>query len=455
MTTTDYLESLQDDLSRTVEALNLEEGTNFTDIADMAENGEISTGGGADLSEYLLSTPEQWRNNYPAPCSMLIKLPDDFTIPSNYELNYLFAGCEKLTSIPTMGTPTSNSLDHTFYKCKSLLTLPTINTSNIVRFDYAFADCEKLTSISGINTSKATILKHMCENCKALTEIPSLDFTKAIEAEYMFNGCINVTTLPNSFTFPNLEKGTGLFRNCKKITAFSSLSFSKLENMEQMFEYCTALTTIPIIDTSKIIIMTNAFANCPNLSNTSLNNILQMCINATHYNSTSNKTKTLKEIGLSKSQAIACMELSNYSAFENAGWTIGYSLDPNFLNIDKAQTYEEEYNGFGTAYITDNNEYAQYSAQFSDERYKISITIYDEQQEPIGYRGIYFDNNGSGYQFSYIENDSMELPIVENLFTNFFTENDDDLSYIVNLNNQDYTFEFVDDLSNTRFNVPE
>lgn len=49
-TTADYLESLQSDLDRITEALNLEEGTNFTDIAQMSEDGDIS--GGDEILHY-------------------------------------------------------------------------------------------------------------------------------------------------------------------------------------------------------------------------------------------------------------------------------------------------------------------------------------------------------------------------------------------------------------------
>ena len=49
MTTEDYLESLQNDLQTLSTALNLEEGTNFTDIAVMADEGEITRGGGSSV----------------------------------------------------------------------------------------------------------------------------------------------------------------------------------------------------------------------------------------------------------------------------------------------------------------------------------------------------------------------------------------------------------------------
>ena len=88
-----------------------------------------------------------------------------------------------------------------------------------------------------------------------------------------------------------------------------------------MFSSCTNLTTIPLLDTSSATNMKNMFYGCDNLNNESLNNILQMCINATKV--TTSK-KTLKSIGLSEEQATKCTTLSNYEAFTAAGWTTGY-----------------------------------------------------------------------------------------------------------------------------------
>ena len=67
--------------------------------------------------------------------------------------------------------------------------------------------------------------------------------------------------------------------------------------------------------------MERMFDSCPSLNNTSLNNILAMCINVTRI--PSNK-KTLRHIGLTQAQAQVCTTLSNYQAFVNAGWTTGY-----------------------------------------------------------------------------------------------------------------------------------
>ena len=66
--------------------------------------------------------------------------------------------------------------------------------------------------------------------------------------------------------------------------------------------------------------LNSTFTACSSLTNESLNNILQMCVNAINYPG----VKTLKRLGLSSEQATVCQGLSNYQAFLNAGWTTGY-----------------------------------------------------------------------------------------------------------------------------------
>ena len=70
-------------------------------------------------------------------------------------------------------------------------------------------------------------------------------------------------------------------------------------------------------NTMKINRCQNFVNICPNLSNDSLNNVLQMC-------SDMNCTYNLSYIGLTEDQANICMNLSNYQNFINAGWTSGY-----------------------------------------------------------------------------------------------------------------------------------
>jgi hypothetical protein len=96
--------------------------------------------------------------------------------------------------------------------------------------------------------------------------------------------------------------------------------------MQKMFQNCYNLASVPLLDTSAITgssSFASMFTNCYNLTDTSLDNILQMCINATGYTG----NKTLSALGFTNSTIYSesrIQALPHYQAFVNAGWTIGY-----------------------------------------------------------------------------------------------------------------------------------
>lgn len=112
----------------------------------------------------------------------------------------------------------------------------------------------------------------------------------------------------------------GLFQNSQNLIFVPMLDISNATDIAFMFGDCTNLIYIPVLNTSKVVDMLGTFSRCPKLSDKSLNNILQMCINAISYR----EDKTLEHIGLSEEQAQKCATLSNYTAFTEAGWTTGY-----------------------------------------------------------------------------------------------------------------------------------
>lgn len=119
----------------------------------------------------------------------------------------------------------------------------------------------------------------------------------------------------NFTTMKNLLRST-------KITTAPFLDMSNVTDVDSMFFACSNLVNVPIYDTSKITIFDSMFFGCTKLSDESLNNILQMCINATLYTS----TKTLRQLGLRNTSYTSSriQGLSNYQAFINAGWSIGF-----------------------------------------------------------------------------------------------------------------------------------
>ena len=152
-------------------------------------------------------------------------------------------------------------------------------------------------------------------------KIPSNTTVDGTSLNYAFGSFLG-TTVPLINT-SNVQNMSYMFYNCVNLIEVPLFDTSSCTNAGNMFNGCTNLTTVPVFDTSKLTRL-NMFSNCPNLTDTSLDNILQMCINCNP--STSSTRKKLSDVGLTATNypATRIQALPHYQAFINAGWTIGY-----------------------------------------------------------------------------------------------------------------------------------
>lgn len=160
--------------------------------------------------------------------------------------------------------------------------------------NYASANVN-VQAISNYNATMLTSVGSYFEIRNLIVEMPTLDFT-------------GITSLNSTFT------------NFAKLKKINLTGTNAVTSWFKAFYYCTDLEDVAVMDTSSATNFNNSFAGCTKLTNDSLNNIMQMCINATNYTN----TKTLVAMGLSSTQATTCQSLGNYQAFLNAGWTTGY-----------------------------------------------------------------------------------------------------------------------------------
>ena len=130
-----------------------------------------------------------------------------------------------------------------------------------------------------------------------------------------------ITSIDNIDT-SSLTNFNAMFQGCNNLVTIPSLDLSNCTNMKSCFASCDKLENLPAFNIPKVTNMQNCFQYTENLSNDSINNILATCITATSYT----RTKSLSDLGLSSTKYPASMieGLSNYQAFLNAGWTIGY-----------------------------------------------------------------------------------------------------------------------------------
>lgn len=245
---------------------------------------------------------------------------NDIKLKSNINsINSLFSGCVNLhtvTSLSLSGTNITNC-SYLFDKCTSLSDDITFSTSsNMYNCNHMFSNCFNFTTVPNINYNTIYIATSLFSNCVNMTHINNLNLYRASNCRYIFYGCTNLVNIQN-ITFNNMLNLEAGFSDCISLVDAPDLNLNKCRGIRWLFRNCSNLVNIPLYDLSNIDTCYDFVQNCPNLSNDSLNNILQMCTQISNIQS-------LYHIGLTEDQANICMNLSNYQNFINSGWTTGY-----------------------------------------------------------------------------------------------------------------------------------
>ena len=140
-----------------------------------------------------------------------------------------------------------------------------------------------------------------------------------IVLNYKFNGDKKLVWFPLVDT-SNVTNMSSMFNNCTSLKEIPQLNTSNVTNMSYMFYYCTSLEEIPQFDTSNVRNMSYMLSSCNNLTDTSIDNILQFCITSKKENG------TLQYLGFNSNvyPVNRIKALPHYQDFLDAGWTIGY-----------------------------------------------------------------------------------------------------------------------------------
>ena len=166
--------------------------------------------------------------------------------------------------------------------------------------------------------------RNLFANDRRIDELDKiLPLCKPIKTDYMFTNCSFSQIDTTKLDFSNCTTCQNMFQGCSNLTSIGNLSSSLLTDRDcvyRMFANCSNLVDVGIMSFPNIPRFQNVFLSCPSLSNSSLNNILYMCKDFNF----SSGYKTLRDIGLSQTQAQTCTTLSNWQACVNAGWTTGY-----------------------------------------------------------------------------------------------------------------------------------
>ena len=138
------------------------------------------------------------------------------------------------------------------------------DTSNVTNMQSMFYGCSKLTTIPPLDRSKVTNMYGTFYGCSSLTSIPQLDTSKVTYMNSMFSGCSKLTTIPQLDTSKVTNMGS-MFNGCSSLTSIPQLDTSNVISMDSMFKQCSKLTTIPQFDISKVNFLNAMFQGCSNL----------------------------------------------------------------------------------------------------------------------------------------------------------------------------------------------
>ena len=259
-------------LTDVADAIRTKKGSSDTIQASNFDTEIENLPSGADLSDYFTPTISDGNSNVPGYLYMIKTIPNSTTV-SGTSLSYAFYNFRG-TAIPLLDTSNVVNMSNMFQN-SHLTTIPLLDTSNVTTMTSMFSYCSHLTTIPLLDTSNVTNMNSMFRDCTSLTEIPLLNTSNVTTIKNIFNGCTNLTTIP-------------------------ILDFSKVGSLNYSF----------------------AFNKCPSLTDTSLDNILQMCIGI----NASSTSKNLAYMGFKATNypTSRIEALPHYQDFIDAGWTIGY-----------------------------------------------------------------------------------------------------------------------------------
>ena len=192
---------------------NIKEGVSILGVA-----GTLSGGGGSDV----FVVPPEMRFAY----STFTEIPSnyDFREFSNVtDISYMFAECNKLTTIPILDTSNVTNASRVFYSCSSLATVPPLNLYNVTNLSSTFYGCKSLTTVPPLNLYNVTDLKYMFYECKNLKNISQMNTLKATDMQFMLDRCYNLTTVEGidfSGLTSDLVNLFGYTRNMTNLTHF-------------------------------------------------------------------------------------------------------------------------------------------------------------------------------------------------------------------------------------------
>lgn len=124
----------------------------------------------------------------------------DITYNSD-DWDYLLTSNQEIVSVLDANTTGVTSMNYMFAGCSDLKTVPLFNTSNVTGMGGMFEECVKLTAVPAYNTSAVKNMAGTFHECWAVSSLPNFNVANVEENGYMCCGMRSLSALPDlSFT---------------------------------------------------------------------------------------------------------------------------------------------------------------------------------------------------------------------------------------------------------------
>ena len=194
------------------------------------------------------------------------------------QMTCMFYRCHELKTldISVLNTTGATDMAYTFYWCNSLnpLDVSSFDTSAVTGMYEMFWSCESLKQLdlTNFNTSNVREMHYMFQNCNHMTDInvTSFDVRNVVNMDSMFSGCRSLKELDlHSFVTTNCVYMQDMLSGCSTLKELDLSSFvtASVSNMKGMFWDDYGLTDIDVssFDTSNVTDMHHMFWNCNSL----------------------------------------------------------------------------------------------------------------------------------------------------------------------------------------------
>ena len=298
---------------------NVTADSGYDGLSSVSVTTNVSGGGGLDWSVIGYSgEPQAIEDGY----NYAVEIMNNWTPATS--LSYKFYNDKKLMFMPLVDTSTTTNMQSMFENCYSLIEIGILNTSSVTKMKDMFKSCYSLEEIPLIDTSQVTSFEGFMNSCQKIKKIPKLNTVSVTTMKQAFYGCANLESV-SLLNTENVTDFSGMFNGCSQLKTIPQFDISNATNLSGMFTSCSELKNLPLLNAEKVTNFSNMFFGCRSLTDETLDNILQMCINAVSYTG----TKTLVQLGFNSTWANVypvsrIQALPHYQDFLNAGWTIGY-----------------------------------------------------------------------------------------------------------------------------------